>query len=211
MRRTAQGARHTKRRRFVVGRVPCAAWCLASFLLSAFPVSAADSDAGKAKAEACFVCHGPGGNSADPQYPSLAGQQPLYIQLQIIQFREGRRKNDQMTAMAANLSDADAKALGEYFAAQPPKPAALPKEPDRMERGKAIASRLHCNSCHTPTFQGQQHVPRLASQHYDYLVKSLRGFKNGSRTDFDGLMIESAQPLTDNDVLDVCAYLASLP
>ena len=184
---------------------------LASLLFVALPASAADAEAGKAKAEPCAACHGAGGNSGNPQYPSLAGQQPLYIQLQLIQFRDGRRKDPQMSPMAANLSDADAKALGEYFAAQPPKPPVAAKEPERVERGKAIAARLHCNSCHMPTFLGQQHIPRLASQHYDYLVKSLRGFKSNTRPDFDGLMIESAQPLTDNDILDVSAYLATLP
>ncbi|HET9652322.1 MAG TPA: c-type cytochrome, partial [Usitatibacter sp.] len=184
---------------------------LAALLLAGLPASAADAEAGKAKAEPCVACHGAGGKSDNPLYPSLAGQQPLYIQLQLIQFRDGRRKDPQMSPMAANLSDADAKALGEYFAAQKPKDPVPAKEADRIERGKAISSRLHCNSCHMPTFLGQQHIPRLASQHYDYLVKSLRGFKNNTRPDFDGLMIESAQPLNDNDILDVAAYLATLP
>lgn len=184
---------------------------LALALFAGLPASAADAEAGKAKAEPCFACHGPGGNSADPQYPSLAGQQPLYVQLQLIQFREGRRKDPQMTPLAAGLTDADAKALGEYFAAQPPKAPAQPKEAERLERGKAVVSRLHCGSCHMPTLKGQQHIPRLASQHYDYLVKSLRGFKAQTRPDFDGLMTESAQPLSDNDILDVAAYLSTLP
>jgi len=185
--------------------------CVPLFFALALPVSAADAEAGKAKAEPCFACHGPNGNSTNPQVPSLAGQQWLYIQLQLIQFREERRKDPQMSPMAKDISDADAKALGEYFAAQKPNPPAAPKEADRMERGKAISARLHCNSCHTPDFHGQQQVPRLASQHYDYLVKSLRVFKGNTRPDFDGLMIESAQPLGDNDILDVSAYLASLP
>lgn len=184
---------------------------LAALLAVALPASAADAEAGKRLAEPCFACHGPNGNSADPQYPSLAGQQWLYIQLQLIQFRDERRKDPQMSPMAKNMSDADAKALGEFFAAQKPNPPAAPKEPERVERGKAIASRLHCNSCHTPSFNGQQQVPRLASQHHDYLVRSLRGFKSNTRPDFDGLMVESAQPLGDNDILDVSAYLASLP
>jgi len=183
---------------------------LASLLL-ALPASAADADAMKGKVEPCFVCHGPGGNSSAPQYPSLAGQQPLYIQLQLIQFREGRRKDPQMSPMAVGLTDAEAKALGEYFAAQAPKAPAEARQADSIERGKAVTARLHCNQCHMPTFKGQQHIPRLASQHFDYLVKSLRGFKAQTRPDFDGLMTESAQPLTDADILDVAAFLSSVP
>jgi cytochrome c553 len=62
-----------------------------------------------------------------------------------------------------------------------------------------------------PNFAGQKHIPRIASQHYDYLVKELRGFKAGTRPDIDGLMSESAQPLTEEDIVNVSAYLASLP
>ena len=182
-----------------------------TLLAAPFTAFAIDAEAVKAKAETCAACHGPGGNSTNPQFPSLAAQVPTYVQLQIIQFREGRRSNPLMSPIAANISDAEAKALGEFFAAQPPKPPADPPPPDRVAAGQAIAQRMHCNSCHMPNFAGQKHIPRIASQHYDYLVKQLRGFKTGTQPDIDGMMTESAQPLTDPDIVNVAAYLASLP
>lgn len=143
--------------------------------------------------------------------PSLAGQPPLYVYYQLLQFRDERRKDARMSPMAANMKDADMKDIAEYFSTQKPKLPAAPPPPAQAQAGQAIAQRFHCNSCHKPDFSGQQHIPRLASQHYDYLVKELRGFKTGARPDIDGSMASSAQPLTDQDIVQVAAYLASLP
>src|SRR4029077_5036672 len=63
--------------------------------------SGADAAAGKSKAEGCVACHGADGNSSNPLYPSLAGQPPLYIYYQLLQFREQRRANEQMSPFAA--------------------------------------------------------------------------------------------------------------
>ena len=180
--------------------------------LAAAPLAhgAADAKAGEAKAQVCVQCHGPGGHSANPEFPSLAGQPPLYVQYQLIQFREERRKDPRMSPFAAKLTDADMKDLAAYFTAQPPNGPATAPDPARAAAGKAVAERLHCGSCHLPDFAGQKHIARLAGQHYDYLVKQLRGFKTGARPDIDGLMAESAQPLTEQDILDVAHFLSSL-
>lgn len=206
MRLTAQGARRTKGPRFLVSRVPWAA-----LLLLAFPAVGADAVAGKSKAQPCAACHGPGGNSTDPTVPSLAGQQALYVYYQLLNFRDERRKDPRMSPMAAGLSDADMKDMGEYFSREKPKPPAALPAADKMEAGKAVAQKMHCNQCHKPDFTGQQHIPRLASQHEEYLVKQLRGYKAGTRADLDGLMTESAQPLTEADIAAVSAYLAAQP
>ena len=180
-------------------------------LLLAFPTFAADAEAGKRKAETCAACHGPGGNSTDPTVPSLAGQQPMYVYYQLLNFRDERRKDARMSPMAAGLSDADMKDMGEYFSREKPKAPAAPPAADKIEAGKAVAQRFHCNQCHMPDFTGQQHIPRLASQHYGYLVAQLKGYKAQTRVDLDGLMTESAQGLTDADITAVSAYLASQP
>ena len=73
---------------------------LALFAIS-FPAAAADAAAGKQKAELCGACHGADGNSERAIYPSLAAQPPLYVYYQLLQFREGRRKDESMTAIAA--------------------------------------------------------------------------------------------------------------
>jgi cytochrome c553 len=172
--------------------------------------SGADASAGKSKAGVCVACHGPDGNSSNPVYPSLAGQTPLYIYYQLVQFREQRRLNEQMSPFAAKLTDADMKDIAAYFSSQGPLATAQAADDARSPAGQAVAVRYHCNSCHTPTFAGQNQIPRIAGLQYQYLVKQLSGLKTGERPDIDGTMAEAAQPLSDQDITDVSRYLAGL-
>lgn len=80
--------------------------------------SAGDIDAGKAKAAMCAACHGPDGNSVNPQWPKLAGQHAEYLALAMKAYKSGERKNVIMAPMAAPLSDADIENLAAYFASQ---------------------------------------------------------------------------------------------
>lgn len=172
--------------------------------------AAADAAAGGRKAVACAACHGVGGNSSNAMYPSLASQTPLYIYYQLLQFRESRRVNEQMSPFAAKLSDADMKDIAAYFSAQKSLGADIKIDDARVEAGKAVATRYHCASCHLPNYTGQNHIPRVAGLHADYLIVQLRGFKSGARPDIDGTMASAAQSLSEKDIVDVAGYLASL-
>ena len=176
---------------------------------TATAAAAADAEAGERKAEICVACHGAGGNSTKPTVPSLAAQPPLYIYYQLLQFREKRRSDPQMTPFAANLSDRDMQDLAAYFAQQPAPPPAPQTDVEKSAAGKSAADRNHCGSCHLPTYAGQNHIPRLAGQQYDYLLKQLRGFKTGARPDIDGNMSSAAQPLSDADIENLSHYLTS--
>jgi len=175
-----------------------------------FAAWGADALAGKSKAEACTACHGADGNSRNPAFPSLAGQTPLYIYYQLLQFREKRRVNEQMSPFAAKLTDADMKDIAAYFSLQTASGTAQPADEARSSAGKAVVAANHCDSCHAPTFTGQNHIPRIAGLQYEYLVKQLRGFKSGERPDIDGTMTSAAQPLSEKDIADVSWYLAGL-
>jgi cytochrome c553 len=180
-----------------------------AFLLCA-DASAADAAAGKAKAQLCVACHGEGGNSANPQVPSLAGQPAQMIATQLYQFREGNRKNEQMSPIAANLSNAEMNDLAAYFASLE---AAAPKHrtsAQNAELGPPLARRLNCTQCHGPALRGQQHIPRLAGQQADYLRAQLKLFKASRRADMDGNMTSAAQALSDKDIDVLVDYLAGL-
>jgi nitrite reductase (NO-forming) / hydroxylamine reductase len=88
-----------------------------------------DIAAGKAKAATCFACHGVDGNSLNPLYPSLAGQQADYTSKQLIAFRDGTRQDAMMAPMAAPLSDADIANVSAYFASMSPKTTATGSHP----------------------------------------------------------------------------------
>src|SRR6266700_1875392 len=65
---------------------------------------AQDDAAIRKKAEPCFACHGPNGNSQNPQYPILAGQSWRYLYIELQDFKAGRRGDPVMSPMAADLS-----------------------------------------------------------------------------------------------------------
>ena len=170
----------------------------------------ADIEAGRQKAQVCAACHGPEGNSANPVIPSLAGQPAQFVSMQLYQFREGNRKNAQMLPMAANLSNADMNDLAAFFAAQEP---ALPSHktaPENAAAAPKLAQQFNCVQCHGPKLLGQQHIPRIAGQQYDYVRTQLRAFKAKTRADFDGNMSAAVEPLTDKDIEVLADYVSGL-
>jgi len=76
---------------------------------------AGDAAAGKAKSMTCAGCHGANGISNNPMWPNLAGQKQAYLASALQMYRDGRRKNAMMTAMAKNLTDADIANLAAYY------------------------------------------------------------------------------------------------
>jgi cytochrome c553 len=171
---------------------------------------AADLEAGRGKTEACAPCHGADGNSTNPAVPSLAGQPPLYTYYQLLQFREGQRVDPQMSPFAVGLSDADMQDMAAYYSTQTPAAPPDSGDPVRLEAGRKLVQTHHCDSCHVPGLVGQNHIPRLAGQHYEYLLKQLRAYKAQTRTDLDGSMTMAAQPLSAEDIEILAYYLSHL-
>jgi len=171
---------------------------------------AQDLEAGRKKAEACTACHGPGGNSAVPQFPILAGQTARYLYLQLRDFKEGRRKEPTMDPVVAPLSREDMLDLSAYFAAQKLKPGNFKVDDKRAARGKAKAEETLCTMCHLGGFMGQNEIPRVSGQHYEYVVKQMKDFKNYRRTNDAGNMTAVTKTLSDQDIEDLGHYLASL-
>ena len=77
--------------------------------------SAADARAGRAKAQACSVCHGPNGISVVPDAPNLAGQPEIYVTNQLRAYRGGERRHEVMTVIAKPLTDAEIADLAAWF------------------------------------------------------------------------------------------------
>jgi cytochrome c553 len=172
------------------------------------PARAADLEAGQRKAVACAACHGADGNATIPGTPSLAGQPNYFTHWQLIKYRDGRRKDPQMSPFAQNLSDADMADLAAYYEAQRPRPRPAATDPAKVAEGGRLAALHHCTSCHRPDLSGQQQVPRLAGQDFDYLLKLLRGFKAKTASDLDGTMTMAAQPLREEDIESLVHFMA---
>ena len=172
--------------------------------------SAQDAAAGAQKAQPCFACHGANGNSAVPQFPNLAAQTARYIYLQLRDYQEARRTDAVMQPLAKPLTREDMLDIAAFFATQKPQPNAFKPDPERAARGKAKADETLCTMCHLGNFAGQNEIPRITGQQYDYTVKQLRDFKARVRTNDAGNMTSVARTLSDTDIEDLGHYTASL-
>lgn len=156
------------------------------------------------KAAECFVCHGDKGKSSDPQWPSLAAQQSVYIVNQLNAFKSGARANPVMQAQAGKLSAEDINNYGAYFAVQQPPKAG--GDPALAKQGKAKAT--VCLGCHGKSGEGNGEFPRLAGQHPDYLAEQLNKYKNGIRK--NDAMKAIADNLSDDEIKALAAFFGAL-
>src|SRR5207248_9895660 len=125
-------------------------------------------------------------------------------------FQEGRRVNELMTPMVAGMTRDEMRALADWFAAQKPTPLPFKPDPERARLGKLKSDETLCTMCHLGGFSGQNEIPRVAGQQYEYIVKQLRDFKGRVRTNDAGSMTSVARTLSDQDIEDLGHYLASL-
>ena len=172
--------------------------------------AAQDIEAGRAKSQACAACHGADGNSQSGQFPNLAGQTWRYIYVQLKDYKEGRRSDSVMTAMVAPLSRQDMIDIANYFAAQPVKPSTFKADEAKIKLGRAKANETLCSMCHLGGFAGQNEIPKVAGQQYEYIVKQMRDFKARTRTNDAGNMTSVAQTLSEADIENLAHYITSL-
>ncbi len=124
-------------------------------------------------------------------------------------FREGRRKNDQMTPFADKLSNADLNDLAQYYFSQKLTPPTRKFDGDLVAKARLVTEKNNCVACHMPNFVGQQHIPRLAGQNKAYLLEQLKAFKASTRADYDGTMTSAAQGLEMHELELVAEYLST--
>ncbi|MGB8606463.1 c-type cytochrome [Bradyrhizobium sp.] len=180
--------------------------------LASVPAHAADLAAGKEKAELCIGCHGEGGISQTENIPSLAGQPDQFIQWQLVFFRSGTRKNEQMQPIVEQINNDDIRNLGAYFASLDPPKAAKPDDNlDLSRKGAQAAVGRRCASCHTDSYAGTKAVARIAGQREEYLLKALQDYKSGVRSGGGvAAMADVAYPLSEEEITALAHYLAHL-
>jgi len=182
--------------------------CVAAVLLLAS--SGASAQPAPAKAAICEACHGPGGRSAITLNPILAGQTARYMYLQLRDFQEGRRSDPQMSPMATGLTRDEMRELADWFSKQKPAPQNFAVDGEKARLGKAKADETLCTMCHLGGFLGQNEIPRVAGQHYDYVIKQLKAFKARTRTNDAGNMTSVSNTLSDADIENLAHYLVGL-
>jgi cytochrome c553 len=155
---------------------------------SAIAEETGDAAAGATKAATCTACHGLNGNSTNPEWPVLAGQNANYLRDQVERIRAGKRINALMLPMVQNLTGQDIADLGAFFATQTP--AGHEADPsywkagEKLYRGGSAARGIPaCMACHGPQGRGNPAAgyPALQAQHAVYTVKQLNDYAGDTR------------------------------
>jgi cytochrome c553 len=195
------------------------------------PATWGDAKAGQTKAGTCAACHGADGNSADGQYPKLAGQHERYIARQLQLFKTGERESPIMAPMAATLSAQDMRDIGAYFATQKGAAGVADESPvpaggvhagekywqvgEKVFRaGNAKAGVPACLACHGPVGRGNPGpaYPNVGGQHAAYTTARMNYFRAGSdkAKATSPAMVEIAKRLTDEEIQGLATYVEGL-
>jgi cytochrome c553 len=162
------------------------------------------------KAAICMACHGDGGIPADKSFPVLFGQNEGYIYIELRDMKKGARKNEQMAPFVENLSRDDMLALAAYFSARPWPNLQQPRaSADDARHFGSMANSAQCPACHQAGYVGAGTQPRLAGQSFDYLVKTMRDFRDGARANNDW-MKDLLKTFSDDDIAQMARVLAGL-
>lgn len=174
-------------------------------LLAALFISSA---AAQQRLQLCAECHGLDGNSTKAGVPSLAGQPKTYVENQLVLAREGMRGAKEMQDALKGLKDADITALARHFASLKPGRASAPVDKKLFSQGAAATKILGCGSCHLPNFAGRDQMPRLAGQREDYLLETMKAFRDKPRAGGDTVMNDVLRGVPDADLAALAHFLS---
>jgi cytochrome c553 len=192
----------------------------------AFPFTHGKAADGATKSAVCSACHGPNGNSTNPDWPRLAGQNAVYVAEQLRLFRSGVRSNPTMMPMATGLSDQDIADIAVFYEAQTP--LGLEADPSYWQAGEGLYLRgdaTHdvpgCVACHGPVGRGNLAAgyPALRAQQSVYVVKQLNDYASGARytgahpaqaTPNAVMMYTIAKRLSPEQIRDVASYVQGM-
>ena len=188
-------------------------------VLAADATAAGDPAQGEQKAATCTACHGPNGNSSNPEWPSLAGQHAGYLIKQLQNFKNGERVNALMSGMAAPLSEQDMLDLAAFYSTQAWQPAGaadpeLVQEGEMLFRGGDFDRGIPaCTGCHSPIGGGNPSAgyPLVRGQHAKYTELQLYAFRNGERAnDPNQMMRQVANKMSDRQIQAVASFIQGL-
>ncbi|MGC2857133.1 c-type cytochrome [Novispirillum sp. DQ9] len=178
-------------------------------MVAASPAIANDTAA--MMAETCAGCHGTDGSSNGPVTPSIAGVDKEYFVTAMKDYASGARPSTVMGRIAKGYTEADYKAMADYFASRKMVLAKQTFDPALAAKGKDLQARF-CENCHEKGGTGGELIPKVAGQWTPYLQYSLADFKSGVRTmerrkkaKMEELMAEAG----DDGLTAILHYLAS--
>jgi len=170
---------------------------------------------GKKLFETCAACHGPAGlGVSDGSVPAIAGQHGSVLLKQLVDFRHDQRWDERMKHFTDTHhlpTTQDLTDVAAYASRLPRFPAMAESIGDGafLQAGASVYF-LKCEACHGPLGQGDglRLRPRLAGQHYEYLLRQLAQTAAGFRPGMDPAHVARLRELTPEQIRGVADYLS---
>ena len=163
----------------------------------------------------CAVCHGPqGGGTRDGGVPRIAGQHISVLAKQLVDYRHDRRWDIRMEHFADKHHLIDAQAIADVTAYIHQLTVDVPPgvgDGELAAHGQNVYGR-RCQSCHGEAGQGNSKnmIPRIAGQHYDYLMRQIYDGADGRRPNFSPVHVRMLTRLDRRDIVGLADYLSRL-
>lgn len=174
-----------------------------------------DPENGAVAFEVCSGCHGMNAlGEADGTYPRLAGQHRTVLIKELTDIRSGVRDNPKMFPFADQhvITTKDVADIAAYLSGLKI-PAENGQGPGQdLERGASLY-RKDCASCHGRSGEGDADMfyPKLAGQHYAYLLRQALAIHQGTRRNADPEMVKATEGYQEGDMSIVVDYISRLP
>ena len=163
--------------------------------------------------QTCATCHGPTGNGADDgSIPRIAGQHFRVLVRQLVDYRYEMRWDIRMEHYAGRALLEDAQSIADVaaFVAQLARDAPRNVGDGALLKHGAQVYRQRCTECHGPKGEGEglSLVPRVAGQHYAYLLRQMHDGVDGRRPNFSVSHVRIFARLERDDIVGVADFLA---
>jgi cytochrome c553 len=161
----------------------------------------------------CSMCHGARGLS-QANIPNLAGQYPVAIYKELVDFKTSARPSAVMAPLVANLTNADMRDLAAYYAYLPRisgRPPRTDVPPRIVINGAPMRGIAPCGACHGD-LGSKPGAAWLAGQPAVYLRTQLEAFASGARrNDIGEQMRNVARAMTPDEIAVASRYYADRP
>lgn len=163
----------------------------------------------------CAACHGSdGAGVSDGTVPAIAGQHYRVIARELVDYRHDKRWDPRMEHHADdhNLGDTqDVVDVAGYISRLKPARTGGVGDGEFESYGARVYARS-CASCHGATAEGNDRArfPRLAGQHYEYLLRQMHDAVEGRRPNFPREHIRLLTHFEREDFMGVADYLSRL-
>lgn len=180
----------------------------AASIVLAFHTTGAQAESLEEQVALCATCHGEAGVPTGPDIPVIWGQEFYYLYVQLKDYNAGRRANEIMSGIAAEMTKEQMQALAKYFADKPWPRTSFAVDDAASSRGETALGAGQCSQCHLGGYNGNSRIPRLAGQQPHYLQRTMLEFKSKVRLnapDKGALM----RAFSDEDIAAMAETLAA--